>query len=467
MEAKIRLIGEGSLDKGTAAVLDEIASKGVVEEIVGLPDLHFKGTMETPSSLAVGVKEYVVPQLSSTSVNCGMALLKTNLSEDAFSPRRLDEFFSAIRNTFPYGTWKKTITKQEVLQAITRGADWALRRYDLDTEFSQRISQNGNCASDKDADLSLAERLHPSQLLEECCYNFGEIGKSNHFIEIQVVDEILSKEVGQVFGIEPGQVLIMYHGGGGAYCGLIGRLFVPRKKGSLWGKLYNLRRRKIPFHLTSAESFRDFLDRLNYYFVNRSHTLIPSESKEGKRILTYDKFSMNYGYAYRVAALSMIQRSLETVADHTSASLIYDLPHNVITREEIDGASVLVHRHNSTMAYPKSGMQHHPVFKETGQPVLLPGTGFTSSYLCVADDGAKDTLYSVDHGSGRTIMRHVQAGLSKKNMGRITRRYGYDSSEVQFVQHYDDVGINAVLGPLKDQRIVKPVARLRPIAGLT
>ena len=394
MEAKIKLIGGPSLDETVESVLNEIACKEAVEEVVALPDLHFKSTMESPSSLAVGVKDYIVPQLTSTSVNCGMALVKTNLSEEAFGAKPLDRFFSAIRDAFPYDTWRPTITKKEVLQAITYGADWALKRYDLDDQFRQRISQNGNCSTDKDADLSLAERLHPGNVLEECCYNFGEIGRSNHFIEVQVVEEILDKEVGRMLGIEPGQVLIMYHGGGGSYCGLIGRLFVPRKKGSLLGKLYNLRRRKIPFHLKTAESLRDVLDRLRYYFVKRPHTLIPSESKEGKRLLTYNKFSMSYGYAYRIAALSMIQRSLKTVADNASLSLMYDLPQNVITRAEIGGANLLVHRHNSTMGYPKSRMQYHPVFKETGQPLLLPGMGFTSSYLCVADEGARETLFS-------------------------------------------------------------------------
>jgi RNA-splicing ligase RtcB len=112
-------------------------------------------------------------------------------------------------------------------------------------------------------------------------------------------------------------------------------------------------------------------------------------------------------------------------------------------------------------------MAHHPVFGRIGQPLLLPGTSRTSSYLCVASEGADRTLYSAPHGAGTTVKQFEKAGISKRDSrGRVTLRYDYSGSSAVEVEQLDDRGIDDTLETLRAADVVRPVARLRPFAVL-
>ena len=107
------------------------------------------------------------------------------------------------------------------------------------------------------------------------------------------------------------------------------------------------------------------------------------------------------------------------------------------------------------------------IFGVTGQPVLLPGTNRTSSYLCVANEGAHATLNSTSHGTGTIVSSFERSGASRPDhLGRSTLRFNYRSSGSEVLLHLDDRGVNAGLAILVGNDIVRPVARMRPIAGL-
>jgi RNA-splicing ligase RtcB len=147
--------------------------------------------------------------------------------------------------------------------------------------------------------------------------------------------------------------------------------------------------------------------------------------------------------------------------------LIVDSPHNSIYEEELDGRTVVVHRHNTARAYPAERMQGHPVFGAIGQPILLPGTNRTSSYVCVAGDRARDSLYSVCHGAGSNIKRLVESGRSGADPHRrVTLRFAYSGNGASAVPQLDDRGVDDALAVLTRHTIVRPVARLRPFAVL-
>ena len=349
MEQRILRLAEGQgltpLDSGT---VQDVAQRNEVKKVVVFADAHHKNTMEFPSSTAVAVEDGIIPHLTSNSVNCGMALVRTNLMAGDLREKELDTFYALVRASFPDGSCEPTITVPEVFEAITRGAQWALQRFELDEEQFAHVAQSNRPAYIPINECEV-ETLHEMShdVLGESCYNFGAIGKSNHFIELQMVEDIVDRRVADLFNVNAGQLLIMYHGGGGAYCGMIGNLFVPRKKGSWQGKYYNLTRRKIPFHLFTARSGKQLRKRLSYYFFNRGFPHLPTFEEENRRLLTYDHFAMNYGYAYRIASLAMIQRALKQISGSIELSLLYDLPHNLITREVINGEEVYVHRHNA------------------------------------------------------------------------------------------------------------------------
>jgi tRNA-splicing ligase RtcB len=113
-------------------------------------------------------------------------------------------------------------------------------------------------------------------------------------------------------------------------------------------------------------------------------------------------------------------------------------------------------------------MTGHPAFAQTGQPLLLPGTNRTSSYLCVPGTDAHRSLYSACHGSGSIISAFEKSGRSAADpLRRTTDRYGYNGAAPAVVPHLDDLGVNEALGILTGHGLVRPVARMRPFAVLT
>jgi RNA-splicing ligase RtcB len=177
--------------------------------------------------------------------------------------------------------------------------------------------------------------------------------------------------------------------------------------------------------------------------------------------------AMNYGFAFRIAAYSWLSRLAREYLGAPDGRLVVDSPHNSIYEEEVAGRSALVHRHNAARVYPASQLPDHPLFGTIGQPLLLPGTNRTSSYLCIPGDEPHRSLNSVCHGAGSTIKSFVQRGLSGRDPhGRVTLRFGYSGGGPVEVEQLDDRAVDTAIEILADNRIVRPVARLRPFAVL-
>jgi RNA-splicing ligase RtcB len=212
---------------------------------------------------------------------------------------------------------------------------------------------------------------------------------------------------------------------------------------------------------------RELRLRRSLYFT-RPYPPVDREGAEGERLLLANAMAMNYGFAFRLSTYASLKALLDRAFGPTDSRLVVDSPHNSMYEEELDGESVIVHRHNAARAYPASRMRDHPIFAKTGQPILLPGTHRTSSYLCVAGDEADASLYSASHGAGANVKQFVERGLSGRDpSGRATLRFDYASAEPTSVPQLDDRGVDDVIDVLSDHRIVRPVARLRPFAVLS
>jgi RNA-splicing ligase RtcB len=218
-------------------------------------------------------------------------------------------------------------------------------------------------------------------------------------------------------------------------------------------------------HLARARSLDELRLRYALYF-NSGCPPVPRDSVEGERLIVSNAAAMNYGFAFRLYVYSNLRRLAADVFGANSR-LIVDSPHNSIYEETIDGKPAIVHRHNTVRAYPASRMGAHPLFSQTGQPVLIPGTNRTCSYLCVASDGAAQALYSACHGSGSIIEDFAGRGLSTTDPERhTTLRFRYTDDEPKVVPHLDNRGVDEAISILVANDIVKPVARLRPMAVL-
>jgi tRNA-splicing ligase RtcB len=265
--------------------------------------------------------------------------------------------------------------------------------------------------------------------------------------------------------VHEGQVTLQYHAGGGVLTGELGHLFGRRKEFPRPMKLV-MGLQKPLYHLASARSVDELRLRTQLYFRHGCPP-VARDSEEGSRLMLANAFAMNYGFAFRLATYASLRRLAEQAFGPTGSRLVVDSPHNSIYEEEIDGRSVVVHRHNSCRAYPAAKMSGHPVFGKVGQPLLLPGTHRTASYLCVAGDDAERSLYSACHGAGTLISEFEADGRSGPDpQGRSTLRFRYSDAAPTESPHLDNRGVDEALSILAGNGIVRPVARLRPFSVL-
>jgi len=431
---------------------------------VVLPDFHLKPDKEMPSSIAVATLDTIRSTMTCCSLNCGMALIA--LDTDRPDIAAITEFYRRVRNRLPFPpTFRRDLTVEEVVRCAADGARFAAERFGVDEAALAGIEEGGALDITRFGGVERVRRELPWLVKHLSRVRFATIGKSNHFIELQQVEEVLDPEAAQLLGIEAGQVTLQYHGGGGTLPGQLGVLFGARKRYTK-SLRFEMALQKPLYHLARARSIRELTRRSRLYFAGGA-VPVERDGIEGERLMLANLMAMNYGFAFRMGTYSILTSLLNETLGETAARLVVDSPHNSIYEEEIDGQTAVVHRHNAARAYPASRMSHHPVFGRIGQPLLLPGTNRTSSYLCVAGEGAAASLYSAPHGAGTTVKEFAAAGLSQTDTrGRVTLKYGYSGEAPTEVRQLDDRAIDDTLAVLRDEDFVRPVARLRPFAVL-
>jgi hypothetical protein len=431
---------------------------------VVLPDFHHKDDMEMPSSIAVATTDTLRPTLTSASLNCGMALVA--LDTDRPSDAAVERFYRGLRTRYPFPPrYRRELSPADVVRAATDGARFAADRFGATDRDLERMEEGGRLDVEPFGGAARVRRELPGAVTFLSRLRFGTVGPSNHFVELQEVAELLDPDVARVLGVSSGQVTLQYHAGGGVLPGQLGALFGRRRHFPLPHRV-EMAVQKPLYHVARARSRAEVLDRIRLY-LSRGCPPVPRWGPEGERLRLANAMAMNYGFAFRLATYQTMGRLGRQAFGSDAFELVVDSPHNSMYEEDVAGAPAVVHRHNACRARPPSRMGGHPVFGLTGQPVLLPGTHRTSSYLCVADEGAAEALDSASHGAGATIAELVRRGRSEALPdGPRTLEFGYDGRPPRPVRHFDDRGIAACLRILVEHRVVRPVARLRPFAVL-
>ncbi|NUR07264.1 MAG: RNA-splicing ligase RtcB [Nocardioidaceae bacterium] len=457
--------GELPADRDALALLGRrVGDAGLAAPAVVLPDFHHKSKMELPSSIAVATTSTVRPELTGSSVNCGMALVA--LDTEVPDHRAVEAFMRAVRERFPYPTrGRRELTAREVVRAAVEGAEFGCERWETPPEDLERIEEGGRLDLERYGGADRLRRELPGLAVQLARFRFGTVGPSNHFVELQRVEEVLDAEAAAALGVAEGQLTLQYHGGGGVLTGEIGRLFFRRRDYPREVKAVNLAL-KPWFHLRTARSYAELRARLALYFTDGC-TPLEVDSSEGRRLMLANAAAMNYGFAFRVSTYAALRRLAAEVFGARDSQLVVDSPHNSIYEEDVDGAPAVVHRHNACRAFPADRMPAGSTFARTGQAVLLPGTHRTSSYLAVAGADSARSLHSACHGAGTVVSDHVRRGLSGADPhGRSTLRFRYDDGAPTEAPHLDDHGVDAALGVLVRHGLVRPVARMRPLAVL-
>jgi len=366
---------------------------GIVGYSMAMPDIHWGYGFPIGGVAATTVEQGVVsPGGVGYDINCGVRLLRTDLREPDVRPR-LEQLLTELLHNVPSGlgsTGKIKAGKREIEDMLSDGARWAVRR-GFGTEDDLEVTEEHGCLPGADPG-----KVSP-RAKERGSPQAGTLGSGNHFLEIQVVDEIFEPAIARTLGIEEvGQVLLLIHTGS-------------RGLGHQVCDDY-------------VKALRSAMQRYGIQLPDRELACAPIKSSEGQDYLAAMACAANFAWVNRQTithwAREAFSRGLGRSLRDIGLQMVYDVAHNIakIERYEVDGRKVdlCVHRKGATRAFPP----HHPAvperYKQVGQPVLVPGDMGRYSYLAVGTEKAmKESFGSVCHGAGRTKSRHAARRAAK------------------------------------------------------
>ncbi len=405
MKVPAKLFLSEKLFKGVEeGAIEQVANvaflPGIYKHSIALPDMHFGYGFPIGGVAALDYKEGgLSPGGIGFDINCGVRLLRTNLTVEQIRPK-LRELLESIFRNVPSGVGevgKVKLSFSELDEVLVNGAKWAAENgygTEKDLEF---LEENG-CMKGANANIvsNEAKKRGAPQL--------GTLGGGNHFLEIQVVDKIFLPEVAKVFGIEkPGQVTVMIHTGSRGFGHQV-----------------------CTDHLRILENkFRDEIRKL----PDRELVYAPSGTKECEDYFSAMVCAANYAWTNRSLIMHWVRESFVKILgmnlEDMGLEVVYDVAHNIgkIENHEIDGQKkkVYLHRKGATRAFPPGSSEIPKSHQKVGQAIILPGSMGTSSYLLVGTETAKDTFYSTAHGAGRTqsrsgALRHLRGEQVKSDL---------------------------------------------------
>ncbi|WP_296796945.1 RtcB family protein [uncultured Methanobrevibacter sp.] len=374
-----------ALEEGAVQQIVNVAClPGIFRYSIAMPDIHFGYGFPIGGVAAFSMRNGIVsPGGVGFDINCGVRLIKSNLRQEDIQDH-LDELVDALFKNIPSGVGSKGKVKlsgNDINDVLDYGAEWAVENgygWDEDLEV---LEENGRIKAADSSEVSdKAKKRGIPQL--------GSLGSGNHFLEIQVVDEIYNEEVAKIYGLEKGMIVIMVHTGSRG-CG----------------------------HQVCSDYLR-LMDKAykNYKIdiADRQLACAPLDSKEAQSYLKAMYAAANYAWANRQMITHWIRESFEEVlgksARDMDMQIVYDVAHNIAKEETHDfkgnDMEVLVHRKGATRAFGP-GREEVPLkYREVGQPVLIPGTMGTASYVLHGTQTAmEETFGSTAHGAGRILSR--------------------------------------------------------------
>jgi tRNA-splicing ligase RtcB len=387
--ARIYADAEMLNDMGKDLTLEQAVNvtflQGIYKYSITLPDGHQGYGFPIGGVAATDAETGVIsPGGVGYDINCGVRLLQTNLEKKDVEPK-LREIVEALFRNVPSGlgsTGHVKLTAAQLDEVLERGAQWAVENGFGWKEDLERLEEKG-CMAGADATKVSAEAKHRG------FPQLGSLGSGNHFLEVQKVDKIHDQEVAKKFGIDrEGQVTVMIHTGS-------------RGLG----------------HQVCSDYLRMMERVVRQYKIelpDRELVNVPVNSPEGQAYFAAMACAANYAWANRQMIVHWVRQSFEQVfgkdAESLGLHIVYDVAHNIAKLEEhsVDGGKrkVYVHRKGATRAFGPGHPDVPAMYRDVGQPVLIPGDMGTASYVLVGTEQAmQETFASTAHGAGRHLSR--------------------------------------------------------------
>lgn len=355
--------------------------KGIQRTAYVMPDAHQGYGFPIGGVAAFDMDEGIIsPGGVGYDINCGVRLLRTDYSEKDIHNRR-KQLLSEIFKEVPAGVGKGGITRlsSHVLEEVCiKGAEWAIENGYGTKEDLQRTEENGRM---KGADSSFLSR----RAVERGIPQLGTLGAGNHFLEIQKVSEIYDENVAEVFGIHAkDQILVMIH------CGSRGL-----------------------GHQVASDYIRLMENRFGTKGLpDRELINAPIRSPLGQQYYKSMSSAVNFAFTNRQMIAHRVRNVFAKVLGSSSGmDQVYDVCHNVakFEKHEINGErkQVCIHRKGATRSFGPGREEIPEVYRSVGQPVIIPGSMGTASYILVGTPEAEKLSFgSTAHGAGRVMSRH-------------------------------------------------------------
>ena len=416
---------------------------GIVGAALAMPDIHQGYGFPVGGVAATEPPDGVVsPGGVGYDINCGVRLLVLPLSEEELGARR-EPLVHELSRAIPAGTGRHSglVVNGEMLDRVLRGGPRALVEQGIGTGDDLERTESGGCLDGADPTaVSERARLRGAGQL-------GTAGSGNHFIELQRVERILDAGTADAFGLREGQVTVLIHSGsrglGHQVC-------------------------------TDYVKLMDAVQaRYGIVLPDRQLACAPQSSPEGRAYLAAMAAAANFAFANRHAMAHAVRGAIASVlgADTAAATRqVYDVAHNVAKLERHQGRVVCVHRKGATRAFPAGSEEIPEAYRGVGQPVFIPGSMGTASYVLAGEPGSLERSFgSACHGAGRRLSRTgarwlIGGALLRRELeaqGIVVRCASNKGLAEEAPFAYKDV--DRVVAVVEQAGLARRVARLVPL----
>jgi tRNA-splicing ligase RtcB len=443
-----KLLAKMMTDRTISQAINVSTLPGIQSHVIVLPDGHEGYGFPVGGVAAMDAEEGMIsPGGVGYDINCGVRLLRTNLTEQDVRPR-LKDLVTDLFNSIPSGVGSKgaiRLNNSQLDEVLVRGVNWAIDNgygsendADVCEENGQIKNANPNKVSDR------ARKRGMPQL--------GSLGSGNHFLEVQKVAEIHDEVAAKKMGIKKDSVTILIH------CGSRG-----------------FGHQVCSDYLRISEQAQK---KYNITLADRELACVPNTSEEGESYRAAMFAALNFAWSNRQMITHWTRKSFERVFKQSESDLdmklVYDVAHNIakVEKHKIDGQlkSVVVHRKGATRAFPANREEIPRNYRDIGQPVFIPGSMGTSSWILLGQQNSMDLSFgSTAHGAGRMMSRskarrdytEEQVKKSLADKGIFIKSLTRDGVVEEAPQAYKDV--DAVVNVSHELGIATKVAKLVPI----
>ena len=433
--------------------LEQVANVATLPGIQGfslaMPDIHWGYGFPIGGCAATDPEDggVISPGGVGYDINCGVRLIRTSLKQEEVASRIRDlvaQLFRDIPCGLGHGSDLR-LSLDDERRCAQEGAPWAVAHGFGQAEDLDYIEERGQMTEAESSNIT-------ARALERGKGQLGSLGSGNHFLEVQVVDEIFDEQAAETMGLFKEQITVMIHCGSRGFGYQICDDYI--------------------------KALRNAPAKYGINLPDRQLVCAPVQSPEGQEYLAAMRCAANYAFANRQVLMAKTEKAffhaLHISPRALGMELIYDVPHNIakLERHKIGNRDkvLCVHRKGATRAFPPGHPSLPERYRPIGQPVLVPGDMGRYSFVLVGTDSAmQQTWGTVCHGAGRMMSRarakkeHGFEGLQQlmRERGVVMMSQGHDTALEEAPWAYKDV--ENVVDVCQNAGIARKVVRLRPI----